>query len=63
MKYYYCFACKKFFRSDSPSCHRCGKGGATATRKLLRSTPRADIYQIYVGDKLVGNQRVAKKSG
>jgi len=61
MKFYYCFACKKFFQSDNNICNRCGRGSASAQRKLLRSTPSVNIYQIFVGKKLVGNQRVMKK--
>jgi predicted amidophosphoribosyltransferase len=60
MSLYYCFACKKVFESESNVCHRCGKGAARASRKLLRSTPRVDIYHVYVDKKLVGNQRVIK---
>ncbi len=63
MDYYYCFACKKLFKSSDSSCVRCGKGAAVATRKLVRSGLKIDVYQIYVGDKLVGNQRVVKRPG
>lgn len=62
-EYYYCFSCKKFFHSQNPACLRCGKGCAPARRELLRSTPRVDIYQIFVGNSLVGNQRVEKPVG
>ena len=62
-EYFYCFACKRFFKSRNPVCQRCGKGTAPARRELLRSTPRVDIYQIFVGNSLVGNQRVEKHSG
>ena len=61
MNFYYCFICKKLFKDSSNICRRCGRGAAPAERKLRRSTPRLDIYQIYVSDKLVGNQRVEKK--
>ena len=60
MSLYYCFVCKKVFESKSNICHRCGKGAASATRKLSRSTKRVDTYQVYVDKKLVGNQRVIK---
>jgi len=63
MDYHYCFACKKLFKSSDPKCARCGKGGALARRKLARSTPKIDIYHVFVGEKLVGNQRVDKKPG
>lgn len=61
MKHYYCFACNKLFKSSDPNCVRCGRGAAEATRKLARSGPKIDVYRIYVGDKLVGNQRVVKR--
>ena len=63
MNCYYCFACKKFFRSESNICLNCGKGSAVATRKIWKSTPTVDIYRIYVDGNLVGNQRVKKKAG
>lgn len=63
MNFYYCFACKKLFKSADSTCRRCGRGAAEAKRKLKKSTPRLDIYQIYVEQKLVGNQRVMKERG
>jgi len=63
MNFYYCFACKKIFRSENNNCLRCGRGAPEAKRKLLKSTPAVDTYQIYVDDVLVGNQRVEKKVG
>ncbi len=63
MNYYYCFACRKFFRSESNICLNCGKGSATARREIWKSTPTVDIYRIYVDGNLVGNQRVKKKAG
>ncbi len=61
MNFYYCFACKKLFKSADNACRRCGRGAAEAQRKLKNSTPQHDTYQIYVDRKLVGNQRVEKK--
>ncbi len=63
MNCYYCFACKKFFRSESNLCLDCGRGSAPARRELAKSTPAVDTYRIFVDDKLVGNQRVKKKAG
>ncbi len=63
MNFYYCFACKKMFRSEDSKCLRCGRGAAPAERKILKSTPGVDTYQIYVNDVLVGKQRVEKKVG
>ncbi len=63
MNYYYCFACKKLFRSENDKCRRCGKGAAKARRELGKTTEKLDIYKIFVGDQLVANQRVQKKSG
>ena len=63
MNCYYCFACKKFFQSESNLCRNCGRGSAPARRELAKSTPSVDIYRIYVDGSLVGNQRVKKKAG
>ena len=60
MDYYYCFACKTYFKSDKNICTQCGRGTAKARRKLYKSTSSVDTYRIYVDDVLVGNQRVEK---
>ena len=61
MGFYYCFACKKYFRSESNICLNCGRGVARAERKIYKTTPTVDTYRIYVNGVLVGNQRVEKK--
>ena len=63
MDFYYCFACKKYFRSESNLCLNCRRGAARAERKIYKSTPAVDTYRIYVNGVLVGNQRVEKKIG
>lgn len=58
MKYYYCFACRHLTRGLEPECSACGRGATLATRKFKRSGRFSDIYEIYVGERLIASQRV-----
>lgn len=61
MDYYYCFACRHLTRGPKPECEACGRGAAPATRKFRRSGRCSDIYEIYVGEKLIASQRIPRK--